>query len=67
MDYSVDAISRAMHKMIRNDADHAAATVLSDTLWDSEPGTARHDQLELLAIMLGAYDKERLPFRKPIP
>jgi len=52
----------AMHiKPIRSDADHAAAVEEIDRLWNAEPGTPEHDTLEVLGILVDAYEEERWP------
>ena len=35
---------------IHTDADHNAAVVRIQALWEATPGTADHDELEVLAV-----------------
>ena len=48
---------------IRNEQDHAAALADVDLLMslDPEPGTARFDRLELLAMVVDQYERETAP------
>ncbi len=50
---------------IRTDAAHAAALREIARLWESEPGTAAHDRLEVLATLVDAYESMRWPIEAP--
>lgn len=52
---------------IRTDADHAAALARIEALWSTEPGTAEHDELEVLAVLVSAYEDEHWPVSPPHP
>jgi len=53
---------------IRNDDDLDRAFARIDELWGAEPGSPEGDELEVLAILIEAYEKEHHPFppRDPI-
>jgi HTH-type transcriptional regulator/antitoxin HigA len=50
---------------IRNDADHEAALRRIEALWNAEPGTPDHDELEALAGIVSAYEDEMWPILPP--
>ena len=52
---------------IRNEADYRAAIEESERLWDALPGTPERDQLEVLAMLVDAYERERFPIDVPDP
>jgi HTH-type transcriptional regulator/antitoxin HigA len=52
---------------IRTEADHSAALARIEALWDAEPGTAEHDELEVLGILLSAYEDKHWPILPPDP
>jgi HTH-type transcriptional regulator / antitoxin HigA len=52
---------------IHNDADHAAAIGRIEALWDAAPGTPEHDELEVLSVLVSAYEDKRWPIRPPDP
>jgi HTH-type transcriptional regulator / antitoxin HigA len=52
---------------IRTDADHKAAMVRIEALWSAEAGTPEHDELEVLAILVAAYEEKRWPILPPDP
>jgi HTH-type transcriptional regulator/antitoxin HigA len=52
---------------IRTDADHDAAVARIQALWDAKPGTARHDELEVLSVLVSAYEDQRWPVLPPDP
>lgn len=49
--------------VLRSEADYDAAVAALDTLLDLDPapGTREHDDLELLTVLIRAYDEERYP------
>ena len=53
----------AMYKefLIRNDEDHARALHRVETLWDAPEGSPEADELELLGIVIDAYERRRWP------
>lgn len=55
--------------IIHSDADHRAALAALDRLMDIDPeaGTPEADELELLALVIEAYEKERFPIGLPDP
>ena len=46
---------------IRTETDHSAALSRIEALWDAEPGTPAHDELEILSILVGAYENAHWP------
>jgi HTH-type transcriptional regulator/antitoxin HigA len=46
---------------IRNSADHDAALVHIEALWEAQPGTPEHDELEALSALICAYEDDRWP------
>lgn len=52
---------------IRTDTDHAAALHRIEALWDAEPGTPDHDELEVLGTLVSAYEDARWPILPPDP
>ncbi len=52
---------------IRTRADHAAALARIEALWEAQPGTRAHDELEVLAILVAAYEDRRWPILPPDP
>lgn len=56
-------------KVIKTDADHAAATAELTRLMDLDPapGTPEADRLELLALLIETYEKTRFPMNLPDP
>jgi HTH-type transcriptional regulator/antitoxin HigA len=52
---------------IHTEADHAAAIARIETLWDAQPGTAAHDEIEVLAVLVSAYEDTRWPILPPHP
>jgi HTH-type transcriptional regulator/antitoxin HigA len=54
-------------KPIKTEADHDAALAEIEVLLGSEPGTAEYDLLEVLSILVEAYEDERYPIPPPDP
>src|SRR5580658_2955530 len=52
---------------IRTEADHHAALDRIEALWDAQTGTPEHDDLEVLAILVSAYEQKRWPILPPDP
>ena len=53
---------------IKNDADHEAALNEIDNLFNAEPGTPEGDRLEVLLLLVEAYEEEHhaIPLPNPI-
>ena len=53
---------------IKTKADYEAARVQIEKLWDAAPGSAEADTLEVLAVLVDAYEREHvdMPFPDPI-
>ena len=43
---------------INSEADHEAALARIEALWDAQPGTPKHDEIEGLAALVSAYEDE---------
>lgn len=54
-------------KPIRNDADHEAALHRIEELWGAPPDSAEGDELDVLATLTEAYERERFPIDRPGP
>ena len=54
-------------KPIRSYADHRKALKEINRLWGSKPRTADGDRLEVLAILVEAYEREHFPIASPDP
>jgi HTH-type transcriptional regulator/antitoxin HigA len=54
-------------KPIRNDADHELALRRIEELWGAPPDSADGDELEVLATLTEAYERERYPIDQPDP
>ena len=52
---------------INTEADHDAALAEIEALLGSEPGTAECDRLQVLSILVEAYEDERYPIPPPDP
>ena len=52
---------------IHTEADHEAALARIAALWDARPGSQEHDELEVLAILVSAYEDRRWPILPPDP
>jgi len=54
-------------KPIHTKADHAAAIARIEALWDAERGTPAHDEIEVLGILVAAYEESHWPILPPDP
>lgn len=54
-------------KPIRTEEDHSAAIEEIAALWNAEPGSPEHDRLEVLGILVDAYESARWPMDSPDP
>ncbi len=52
---------------IRTSVDHDAALAHIEALWDAPPGTPEHDELEVLSVLVSAYEDEHWPVLPPDP
>jgi HTH-type transcriptional regulator/antitoxin HigA len=52
---------------IHTEADHEAAITRIEALWDAQPGTPEHDEIEVLAVLVSAYEDTRWPALPPDP
>ncbi|GAC1541566.1 MAG: hypothetical protein NVS3B10_06100 [Polyangiales bacterium] len=43
---------------IRNDADHAAALLEIERLWNAKEGTPEFDRLEVIGVLVDAYERQ---------
>lgn len=56
-----------MIKPIRNDDDHRHALGRIDDLWDCAPGSPEADELEVLSMLVDAYESTAHPIEPPDP
>ena len=61
------AVDRSDLRPIRSTAAYKIAVAEIDRLWDAKPGTSEHDRLEVLGILVDAYEAERWPIDPPDP
>ncbi|WP_434359007.1 DNA-binding protein [Parasalinivibrio latis] len=54
-------------KPIKTDFEHQAALMRIETLWDAEPGTPEGDELEVLGILVEAYEESTFQIAAPDP
>ena len=52
---------------IRNKREHERALKRIEALWDSPPGTAGYDELEVLSILVEHYEDRHQPILPPNP
>jgi HTH-type transcriptional regulator/antitoxin HigA len=52
-------------RAIRNDQDHAAALLRIEQLWQAPEGSDEREELEVLAILVDAYEDSRWPTDAP--
>lgn len=53
--------------LIHSEADYQAALARIESLWDAEDGSAAAEQLEVLAMLVEAYEKAHHPIKAPDP
>jgi HTH-type transcriptional regulator/antitoxin HigA len=54
-------------KPIKTDADHEAALIEIERLWDAEEGTPDGDRVEILTTLVEAYEETHFPMDMPDP
>lgn len=54
-------------KPIRSDADYRAALARLEDLIDAKKGSEEGDELEILSILIDAYENEHFPIEMPDP
>jgi HTH-type transcriptional regulator/antitoxin HigA len=54
-------------KPIHSEADYKAALAEIETLWDAPDGSPDADQLEVLSMLVEAYEKTAYPIQAPDP
>jgi len=52
---------------IRTEEDYEAACKKIDTIFQAEPGTPEDDELEILTVLVDAYEEEHFPIGMPHP
>jgi HTH-type transcriptional regulator/antitoxin HigA len=67
MSYSAKHRDQMMIRPIHTRADHAAALARIEALWQARPGTPAHDELEVLGILVAAYEDRHWPILPPDP
>lgn len=56
-----------MLRPIRNEEDYETALEEIETLWDAPEGTAEADRLDVLMLLVEAYESEHYPIPDPDP
>ena len=54
-------------KPIKSDSDYKKALKRIETLWNAAPKTREHDELEVLATLVEAYEEKNFPIDPPDP
>jgi HTH-type transcriptional regulator/antitoxin HigA len=54
-------------KPIRTKREHQAALKAVEALWDAREGTAEADRLEVLMLLVEAYERKHFPIEAPHP
>jgi HTH-type transcriptional regulator/antitoxin HigA len=54
-------------KLIRTKKDHQAALAEIESLWNANKGTAEADRLEVLSLLVEAYERQHEPIADPEP
>ncbi len=54
-------------KPIRGEADHERALRRVEELWNAPEGSAEGDELDILATLIEAYEREQYPIELPDP
>jgi antitoxin component HigA of HigAB toxin-antitoxin module len=52
---------------IRTKSDYERALREAERLFDAKPGSAAHDRLEVLGMLIDAYEEEHFPIEAPGP
>lgn len=52
---------------IRSRREHQAALKEAEALWESPPGSPEADRLEVLTLLIEAYEREHFPIEDPDP
>ena len=52
---------------IRNEADYEAAMERIERLWDADPGSEDAETLEVIAVLVDAYEREQVEILPPDP
>jgi HTH-type transcriptional regulator/antitoxin HigA len=52
---------------IRTQREHKAALKEAESLWDAPEGSAKADRLEVLTLLIEAYEREHFPIVDPDP
>jgi len=54
-------------RMIRNQREYRAALKQAEALWDSPDGSPNAERLEVVALLIEAYERKRYPVADPDP
>jgi len=54
-------------KPIRTELEYRATLVRLGEIWDAEPGTPESDELDVLSVLVEAYEDEHYPMDPPDP
>jgi HTH-type transcriptional regulator/antitoxin HigA len=50
---------------IHSEKDHRTAIARIEALWNAKPGTPEHDEIEVLSVLVAAYEDARWPILPP--
>lgn len=56
-----------MNKLIKTETEYDEVLKRIDEIFDAKPNTAEGDELELLAVLVELYEKEKYPIKTPDP
>jgi HTH-type transcriptional regulator/antitoxin HigA len=56
-----------MSKLIKSEEQYNSALNRADQIFDSKPGDANFEELELLMVLIEHYEKEKFPIEDPDP
>jgi HTH-type transcriptional regulator/antitoxin HigA len=54
-------------KPVRTEEDYNSALARIEEIWDAKPGTPESDELDVLAVLVEAYEDEHHPIDPPDP
>jgi len=60
-------MKRPTLRIINTDREYQKALTAIEELWDAKLGTAEHDALEVLALLVEDYEKRNFPMDEPDP
>ena len=55
------------HRPIRTQREHQAALKVAEALWNAPEGSPKADRLEVITLLIEAYEREHYPINDPDP